>query len=198
MLLRDLRTQFGLSQPQIARQLGRDQSWVSRRLSLIEDLPEQILKAVSQSKVSVWIATRILAPMARAIPEHATQLLNYLTRHHHSTREVQSFFDHYQKSNRQIRTKLINEPELFFKAQKANENNKKAKRLAAGPEGQWANDLNMITNILKRLEQLVPTLLYERIQDPESERLLKPFNNTTKQFELLTQTIRNTIDAKHT
>lgn len=61
---------------------------------------------------------RILAPMARAIPEHAERLLTYSLKHSHSTREVHSFYDHYQKSTRQARAKMVEHPELFFKAER--------------------------------------------------------------------------------
>jgi ParB family chromosome partitioning protein len=62
----------------IARQLGRDVSWVSRRLSLLKALPEDLLEQVRQGRVSLWAATRILAPLARANSAHARTLLAQL------------------------------------------------------------------------------------------------------------------------
>ena len=62
----------------IAASLGRDVSWVSRRLSLFQALPEDLLTAVRQGKLSLWAASRILAPLARANTDHARTLLALL------------------------------------------------------------------------------------------------------------------------
>ena len=72
----------------IARELGRDASWVSRRLSLIKALPEDLLAAVRTGRLSLWAASRILAPLARANAEHARTLLAHLEQHPLSTREL--------------------------------------------------------------------------------------------------------------
>lgn len=47
-------------------------------MSLLRDLPEDLLEQVRQGRVSVWEATRILAPLARAHSEHARILLSQL------------------------------------------------------------------------------------------------------------------------
>ncbi len=71
LLLHELHTQHSLSQQALATRVGRDQSWISRRLSLVEYLPESILESLSKGSLSLWTGVRILAPMARAIPKHA-------------------------------------------------------------------------------------------------------------------------------
>ena len=43
-LIRELQDRHKLSLEKIASMLGRDKSWVSRRISLVSSLPEQILK----------------------------------------------------------------------------------------------------------------------------------------------------------
>ena len=78
LLLQELHTQHGMSQSDIAKKIGRDQSWVSRRLSLLAQMPESIQQAMMTGKISLWSAVRILAPMARAIPEHGERLLQYM------------------------------------------------------------------------------------------------------------------------
>ena len=70
-MVRELMTRFGLSQREVARQTGRDVSWVNRRLSLVQELPEALFIAICQGELSTWAATRILAPLARANNAHA-------------------------------------------------------------------------------------------------------------------------------
>jgi len=99
LLLRELSDKYALSQNTIAQRIGRDKSWVSRRLSLLEGLSETILKALLSGTCSHWVAVRILAPLARANTQHAAQLLEHLAKNHYSTRELNRFYEHYTRSN---------------------------------------------------------------------------------------------------
>ncbi len=100
----------------IAQQLGRDVSWVSRRLSLLKALPEDLLEQVRQGRVSVWAATRILAPLARANSAHARALLAQLAQHPLSTRELKRLYTHYQQATQGQRERLVENPGLFLRA----------------------------------------------------------------------------------
>ena len=79
-VIRELVGQCGLSRREVARQTGRDVSWVSRRLTLVEDLPEAVFAAVCAGELSTWAAVRVLAPLARANAEQAQTLLGALQR----------------------------------------------------------------------------------------------------------------------
>lgn len=56
--LRELASESGLSQHALARALGRDVSWVSRRLALLTALSEPLLAAVCAGQLSTWAAVR--------------------------------------------------------------------------------------------------------------------------------------------
>jgi ParB family chromosome partitioning protein len=172
--LHELETRYQLSQEQIARQIGRTQSWVSRRLALLRVLPDKLIHAVTEGKISVWTAHRVLVPMARAIPPHADQLFSYLQHHSHSTRELSIFFKHYQKTNHASREKMVMQPDLFFKAQKALQADRQAKLLKAGPEGRWRSILAHVGDQIHHLEKLVPELFYERQDEKTIKQLLLP------------------------
>ena len=79
LLLRELTEGLGVSQREIGRRCGRDDSWVNRRLQLLSALPESGLAAVCAGRLSTWAATRVIAPLARASSAHAEQLLATLT-----------------------------------------------------------------------------------------------------------------------
>jgi len=173
LLLRELQIHYGLSQQNIATRIGRDRSWISRRLTLIDQLPDSILQAVLKGRLSPWIAQRILAPVARATQEHADRLLSYLLKVKTSTREVQYFYDHYQQANCQERLNMVNDPELFFKAHKLLEAEKKANHLRAGPEGKWKAHCSIIVSSLAQLTQLTAKIFYANQPLPERTELLK-------------------------
>ena len=65
LLLRELTQGLGLSQLEVARRCGRNDSWVNRRLKLISALPEQALAAVDIAAVATR-ADEYLEPAACA------------------------------------------------------------------------------------------------------------------------------------
>lgn len=197
LLLYELYKEFGLSQNILAERLGRDQSWVSRRLSLLEFLPDSVLPALIGGKISLWVATRVLTPMARAITLHAEQLLKYLLKNVHNTREIKSFYEHYQKSNATERKKMVNEPGLFFKAQRLLSLEKQGIDVKnGGPEGRWQHGCRNIGTQLAALITLAPSIFYERQTLEECNRLLSEYDRTKTKFDELTRTIKELQDAR--
>jgi hypothetical protein len=168
---------------------------VSRRLALLDQVPESILQAISTGKLSLWSAMRVVAPMARAIPVHAECLLQHLLKNPFSTRELRHFYDHYQRSNRQERLTMVNDPALFFKAQKLSVIEKQVATLQAGPEGQWRSQLRLMISAATQLKNLVPRVFTPRQETDEREELVNAFNEAKTHFNLLTETVRNLTDV---
>jgi Glu-tRNA(Gln) amidotransferase subunit E-like FAD-binding protein len=104
-------------------------------LSLIENLPEDILRSVTGGKISTYAATRVLVPLARANNEHARKLVEHIGHNPLSTRELSEFFKHYEGSNKQTGERMIADPGLFIKARKAGEDKKAAQALGKVRKG---------------------------------------------------------------
>ena len=147
---------FALSQREVARQTGRDVSWVNRRLSLVQGLPEALFSAICRGEFSTWAATRVLAPLARANPDHAQTLLEALQREPLSSRELHAWYQHYRKAHRLKRERMLSEPRLFCQALQAQAQQQQDKVLRAGPEGAWLGELRELTQRLRRLHQQLP------------------------------------------
>lgn len=197
-IIRLLQREHQLTHEQIATQVGRARSWISYRLALLDGLPEDFIKAVSEGAVSAWSVLRILVPVARADMEHAKRLLAYLSKHDHSTRELTVFFKHYQKSNKAAREKMVTRPELFFKAQKIIEAEKAGKILKAGIEGEWYSRLGQIRDQIRYLDKLVPQLFYERQDDLTAKALIRPLTRVCDDLKrLLTPTQEQTDERSH-
>jgi ParB-like chromosome segregation protein Spo0J len=160
-MIKELQERHQLSQGKIAALMGKDKSWVSRRVSLLQVLSDDILQMVRMGQVSTWAATRVLAPLARANPDHATTLTASLLKEQISTRDLAAFFKHYQKANRRQRDNMILNPRLFFKALHAKNEDEETRWLKGGPEGNWVKDLKMTGHILRRLIQQVPVVIYK-------------------------------------
>jgi hypothetical protein len=190
-LLHELSGRYSLRE--LAQRIGRDVSWVSRRLNLFKALPEELLEAVRTGALSVWAATRILAPLARANSAHARTLLGALEKTPLSTRELERLFAQYQRAPRAQRERLVENPGLFVHALDSREQAAEDRRLAEGPEGAWCKDLVVSEKILRRLTALVPTLFFPQQEPRDRDRLQQPYARTKAQFRRLDQILEQVL-----
>lgn len=188
-MIRELCSRFGFSKGQIAKRIGRDISWVSRRLVLIDELPDDLLESVRQGHISTWVASRILVPLARANPDHAGCLAKHIVNEKLSTRDLNQFFQHYQQANKTVRERMMKSPMLFLKALHDREEEELAETLQAGPEGVWINDLRVVGHILKRLNKQVLTLFSPNQSFSEQQRLRAAFEKMKGHFACLETTL---------
>ncbi len=157
-VIRELITRFELPQREVARQTGRDVSWVNRRLSLVQTLSKALFTAICRGELSTWAASRVLVPLARANNEHAQTLLTALQRDPLSTRELHTWYQHYQKANHLKRERMLTQPRLFCQALQAQTRDQAASELRAGPEGAWLAELKRLTQHLRGLNKQLPLL----------------------------------------
>jgi ParB family chromosome partitioning protein len=189
-LLWELHRRSHLSQSRIASLLGRKQGWVSGRLALYNALPEDTLGLIREGAISTWAATRVLAPIARAMPEHGKVLAENLSQADLSTRDLALLFRYYQKGNRKQRENLVREPLLFLKALGAREEATQAKVLKEGLEGKWLREWRVIGHLLRGLLRAVPTLFYPGQSNLSRRILLTAFEDSREQFGELEKKVR--------
>jgi len=197
LLIRELRRTHNLSEGKIAHLLGRDKSWVSRRLSLFSTLADELLDMVRRGNISLWAASRVLTPLARANPEHARMLAQTLVKEGMSTRELMKFFLHYQKANSRQREKMVVEPILFLKALHSMEAEKAAGSLREGPEGHWLRDMKALGGILSRLRRELPNVIYQGQGKVQRRVLLTAFEDGRRLFIALEKDIREITSESH-
>jgi ParB-like chromosome segregation protein Spo0J len=90
LVIQSLHREDGLQQTEIAVLLGRHKSWVSRRISLIERLSEEVQEDIRLGLISV-IAGRELAKLPRGNQKAAADAV---LKHHFSTRETAKLITH--------------------------------------------------------------------------------------------------------
>ncbi len=98
-IINELRLTHRMSRGQIAVILGKNKSWVSRRLLLLETLDDKMIELIREGKISSWSAQRVLVPMARANAGHAELLFQALKKENISMRRLWLLFDHYNGSS---------------------------------------------------------------------------------------------------
>ena len=169
-LIQELYNRFSYSFQEIANHLGRDKSWVKRRLDLVDSLPEEVLQAVMTGKLSSWAASRVLVPLARANEQDCLNLTKKIIENPLSSRDLVCLYNHYKKSNRTVRDRIIAEPSLFVKSVKEQEQQKLGKQVNEGPEGKWLKDIQIVCHILQRLKKTSESLFYSTMDNHDQRR----------------------------
>jgi hypothetical protein len=130
-------------------------------------LPEEILSRVIAGVISTWAASRVLIPLARANSADATKLASHLEREPMSTRELQLFYEQYQKANRQVRERMLTHPGLCIKSIQALAGSKNE-----SPEEKWLHDAKVVCAILDRLRDKADTVFYPNQEQKLRRQLL--------------------------
>jgi ParB family transcriptional regulator, chromosome partitioning protein len=116
-LLSELHTSFSLTMDELARRFDRSVSWVSRRLSLIRELPEPVQQQIRLGKIGAHAAMKYLAPMARVKRYDCERLAEKIAYHQFTTREVGMLYTAWQ-AQPLMRESIIDDPKLFLRAQR--------------------------------------------------------------------------------
>ena len=117
-LLAELERRFDYGLDELARRFDRSVSWVSRRLALVEVLPEAIQQQVREGKILAQVALKFLVPVARQSLEDCQRMATIFVQHHCDTREAGQLYAAWRKGSPAIRKRILDDPELFFKTQR--------------------------------------------------------------------------------
>src|ERR1017187_4278743 len=144
-LLAEMERRFGYGLDELARRFDRSVSWVSRRLALVELLPEAIQQQVREGKISAHVAMKYLVPAARINLEDCLRMAAALIQHHCDTRQAGQLYAAWRAGSPVIRQRLLDEPALFFKTQRPAE-----PQATAAPAAELLRDLEMAAAIVNR------------------------------------------------
>jgi ParB family chromosome partitioning protein len=144
-LLAEMEQRFGYGLDELARRFDRSVSWVSRRLALVELLPEAIQQQVREGKISAHVAMKFLVPAARINLEDCQRMAAAFAQHHCNTRQAEQLYAAWRGGPPAIRQRLLDDPALFFKAQRQAEPKATAARAA-----ELLRDLEMAAAIVNR------------------------------------------------
>jgi ParB/RepB/Spo0J family partition protein len=147
-LLAELEQRFGYSLDELARRFDRSVSWVSRRLALVEALPEAIQQQVREGKILAQVAMKFLVPVARQSLEDCQRMAAIFSRHQCDTREAGQLYGAWRQGSPAIRKRILDAPELFFKTKR-----QAPEKAPAGTGDELLRDLEMVTAIVNRVQR---------------------------------------------
>jgi ParB/RepB/Spo0J family partition protein len=147
-LLAELERRFDYGLDELARRFDRSVSWVSRRLALVEVLPEAIQQQVREGKVLAQVALKFLVPVARQSLEDCQRMAAIFAQHHCDTRQAGQLYGAWRKGSPAIRKRILDDPELFFKTQRQAQ-----EKAPAGTGAELLRDLEMVVAIVNRAQR---------------------------------------------
>jgi ParB family chromosome partitioning protein len=143
-LLQELEQRFGYSLEDLARRFDRSVSWVSRRLALVEQLPETVQHRVRAGEISAHVAMKYLAPVARANLKDCQRMADAFSKYRLSSRQAGELYAAWRDASSSIRQRILDSPELFLKA------HQQVSPQPSSPADELVRDLTMVLAITNR------------------------------------------------
>ena len=189
-LLAEMEQRFGYSLDELARRFDRSVSWVSRRLALVELLPEAIQQQVRTGKIAAQVAMKFLVPMARVEAEHCERMAAVLVEHHCDARQAGQLYTAWRKGSRVVRQRILAEPELFLKTLRQ-------PAAAATPAvEQVQRDLEMVLAILRRADRRLNQALAE-MNAGQQEQTERNLESARRELARMAQRIGKEQEVNH-
>lgn len=166
--LQELETRFGLSRDELARRFDRTPSWVSRRLSLVRELPASVQEHVRSGAIGAHGAERYLVPLARANEVECETLAHAIAPKRPSTRQLAELWSTYASGNESTRALVIEKPELVLKARAEAAREGDARKT---PVAHLLDDLRILSAVARRAAGRLRRGALDDAHDDERERI---------------------------
>ena len=175
-LLQEMEQRFGYSLDELARRLDRSVTWVSRRLGLVELLPEAIQQQVREGKIAAQVAMKFLVPVARQSLEDCQRMAAIFTEHHCDTREASQLYGAWRRGSAAIRKRILEDPALFFKTQRQ-------EKVPPGPAAEVIRELEMVTAIVNRVHRRLAGAAAAELNDQQRAAARQQIDRIEKQLQ---------------
>lgn len=163
-LLAELERRFSYSLDELARRFDRSVSWVSRRLALVEVLPEAIQQQVREGKILAQVALRFLVPAARQSLGDCQRMAAIFAEHHSDTRESGQLYAAWRNGSPAIRKRILDAPDLFFKTQRQAQD-----KAPPGTGAELLRDLEMVVAIMNRAHRRLAGAAATEVEHQQSK-----------------------------
>jgi len=167
-LLQELEQRFGYGLEELARRFDRSVSWVSRRLALVELVPEAVQQQVREGKISAHAAMKFLVPMARIDVESCQRMAAIFAQHHCDTRQAGQLYAAWRDGSAAIRKRILEAPDLFLRVQQQSES-----KTAAADVPELFRDLEMVVAIVNRANRRLAGAAVAEMDATQCEAVLR-------------------------
>jgi ParB-like chromosome segregation protein Spo0J len=189
--LRALRDRFQLSGAELGQRVGRTESWVSRRLGLVAELPASVQRHVRIGALSAHAAMKYFLPLARANRADVERLADAVAKRKLSTRQMALLYAAWSDGNTKTRELILKEPELVVRA---HEQVRRARERPETPAQQMLTDLGALGRIVGRVEQRTGRGELRGLPAQEREEISHVFSQTSREVRRLFERMEKEIE----
>jgi ParB/RepB/Spo0J family partition protein len=175
-LLQEMEQRFGYNLEELARRFDRSVRWVSRRLALVELLPESIQQQVRKGQIAAQVAMKFLVPVARQSLEDCQRMAAIFAEHHCDTREAGQLYAAWRRGSATVRQRILGDPALFFKTQRQ-------EKPPAGPAAELIRDLEMVLAIVNRVQRRLAGAAAGELDELHCSAARQRINRIARQLE---------------
>lgn len=168
-LLAELHERFALSCDELAQRFDKSKSWVSRRLSLVKELPDPVQAQVRAGEIAAHTAMKYLVPLARANAAEASRLCAAIAPLKLTTRQVALLYEGLQSGTDKTRELILSTPQVYLRAREAQRQPEAAKSDCQ----QLLDDLRALGGIARRARRRLEQGLAQRLLPGEPEELAR-------------------------
>jgi len=188
-LLAEMEHRFDCSLDELARRFDRSVSWVSRRLALVELLPETIQQQVREGTLGAQLAMKYLVPMARVSGEDCGRMAAAFIQHRCDTRQAGQLYGAWRDGSRVVRERILAEPELFLKTQRQAP---VAKPATAALNGELEMAVAILHRVGRRLAEALPEM-----DDGQQQQTQVRLESARRELDRMTERIGKEQETKH-
>ena len=149
-VLRTLHEDHGLPLEHLARRFDRSVSWVSRRLSLVRDLPAVIQQHVQEGRIVAHAAMKYLVPLARANRADCLRLAEAISAHALSTRQVGRLYQTYLAGPAPVRELVTRDPLLVLRVEQERTRGGTDPPIAPAAADAFIRDVEIVAAVARR------------------------------------------------
>ena len=171
-----------------AAAMERSKSWASRRLGLIEGLPDGVLGSVRSGELGAWSAMKHLLPLARANAAACERLAGKIVETGMSSRQVTLVCGHFAKSGAEVRERILEDPARFLKALEAASKGPQDPALSEA-ENRAHKQLELVGNVALGLTRWLPPVLGYDAGEIARAKLWSAWERAAKRMALLDETV---------
>jgi len=168
--------------------MGRTKSWASRRLGLVEGLPEGVLESVRCGELGAWSAMKYLLPLARANASACASLAVKIVEAGMSSRQVALVCEHYAKSGAEVRVRILEDPARFLKALEVASKGSQDPAMSEA-ENRVLKALELAGNVALGLTRSLPQVLGYDADAACGGKLWSAWERAAKRLALLDETV---------
>ena len=190
-LLREMEQRYGHSIEELARRFDRSASWVSRRLALVELLPEAIQQQVREGTIAAQLAMKYLVPTARIGVDDCQRMAAAFATHRWNTREAGQLYTAWREGTPVVRERILSAPELFLKTQR------QPQAPAATQAAAIVRDLEIAAAIVQRASRRLPEALAE-MDGKQRQRAQHKIDQARRELDRMTHRMEQEQEREET